>query len=402
MTDDQRQALELKQAGFTRKQIADKMGKSERSVKQLLERARRWQEADPSIVNAAKVLGSDTPDVLSHGWKISKDENGNGYSLFFKNHLSGEQTSIADMVKAAIDDALGDNAPRFEPRPVDLSGEGLLIVDLADVHFQKLCVYSETGYTYDLDIARHRVIEGTKALLRNAKKNGFSRILFVMGNDILHTDNGKTTTSGTPQDTAGSMFQAYRAASAAYKAAIELCAEEAEVDLIHCMSNHDWRMGWALSQEVAAWFQHHPRVSSTEYNLSERHRKYYAYENNAFMLTHGDGIKTDEIVSAMQAEIPQILAVCKNRYVLLHHFHSKTKQRRGLDTFVSERDHTGFTTIKTGHLRGEGSHTEIEHVRSPSPPDGWHDRNGYVNRQAVECFLYHPHDGQKHRFTEWF
>lgn len=46
--------------------------------------------------------------------------------------------------------------------------------------------------------------------------------------------------------------------------------------------------------------------------------------------------------------------------------------------------------------------SQIEYVRSPSAPDGWHDRNGYLNRQAVEAFVHSPHDGQKKRFTEWF
>jgi hypothetical protein len=45
---------------------------------------------------------------------------------------------------------------------------------------------------------------------------------------------------------------------------------------------------------------------------------------------------------------------------------------------------------------------QLEVVRSPSPPDGWHDRNGYVNMQAVEAFIHHPFEGQILRKTEWF
>lgn len=50
----------------------------------------------------------------------------------------------------------------------------------------------------------------------------------------------------------------------------------------------------------------------------------------------------------------------------------------------------------------EGDNCHIEYVRSPSAPDGWHDRNGYVGRQAVEAFVHCPFDGQDARFTEWF
>jgi len=81
----------------------------------------------------------------------------------------------------------------------------LLIIDLADVHFMKLCVETETGYSYSRDEAIHRVVSGTEALLQSAKGFGIGRVLFVLGNDILHVDNAsKTTTSGTPQDTEGS------------------------------------------------------------------------------------------------------------------------------------------------------------------------------------------------------
>jgi hypothetical protein len=73
-----------------------------------------------------------------------------------------------------------------------------------------------------------------------------------------------------------------------------------------------------------------------------------------------------------------------------------------VDVFVTEKDHTGLTAIMAGSASPEGAALLIEYVRSQSPPDGWHDRNGYVNRQGVECFMYHPDDGQKARFTEWF
>lgn len=378
------------------------LGMGRRSVDQRMQRIKRKQEADPVVAQAASAIGADDTLTVSHGWRMVKDEHGNGFSVFFKNHQSGETHSFADIVKAAIDDALEAKAPKFEPRKQEPSGDYLLVVDLADVHFDKLCVASETSFEYNLETARHRVIEGTKALLRRACAFGVHRILFVMGNDILNTDNGKTTTSGTGQDTLGSFFNAYRAASAAYKEAISLCAGVADVDLIHCMSNHDWRAGWMLAQEVAAWFQNHPNINATEYNLSERHRKYYGYGNNALQITHGDGAKPEALLQAFHVEAKHLIAKCDYLYSLQHHFHSKTKQKRGLDVFTSEKDHLGFTAIKTGHANVMGTHINIEYVRSPSPPDGWHDRNGYINRQAVECFLYHPETGQDTRFTEWF
>ena len=60
-------------------------------------------------------------------------------------------------------------------------------------------------------------------------------------------------------------------------------------------------------------------------------------------------------------------------------------------------------------VRDDGTEALIEYNRENycagsyfEPPDGWHYRNGYINRQAVECFVHHPYDGQDGRFTVWF
>jgi len=105
----------------------------------------------------------------------------------------------------------------------------------------------------------------------------------------------------------------------------------------------------------------------------------------------------------MVTEARQHISECINRYWLLHHVHHKDRKTRdGNKPFLREKDHNGMTAIISGNGFIEGEALNIEYVRSPSPPCGWHDRNGYVNRQGVECFLFHPYDGQKARFTEWF
>lgn len=401
MTDEQQQAYDLQKLGLSRVDIAAHMGLSISAVKRRLSAARKWQDADPAVVAAAKAGGLGSPDVLGNFWKIAKDENGNGYSLHIKNPDNGVDVSFTDMIRDAIEDGYADEPITFPPRMTEPWGEHLLVVDLADVHFGKLCVASETGYTYNRDVARHRVIEGTKALLRGAEGFGVGRILFIMGNDILHTDDGKKTTSGTEQDTDGTFFQMFSDAKAAMQEAILECAKVADVDLIHTMSNHDWRSGWALSQVIAEGFKDHPNINASAYNMSEAHRKYYGFENNAFLVSHGDGTKEEKLYGHFVQEARQLVSSCTNVYALLHHFHHKIRKRRGVDVFQTEKDHNGMTAIMSGSYNVQGVHMNIEYVRSPSPPDSWHDRNGYVNRQGVECFLFHPRDGMRVRFTEW-
>lgn len=383
--------------------IAEDIGRSRGAVQDRLKRlAKKGLLGDDSVITEAATAGGiKDPRNLSHFWKIVKGEDGNGYSLFIKNPNSGQSVSIYDMVREAVLEA-GSPSIDLPPRETP-SGEHLLVIDLADVHFLKLSVKSETGYEYNRGVARHRVIEGTKSLLRMAAPMGVGRILFVLGNDILHYDTPRsTTTSGTFQDSDGTLFQGFKDASSAIEEAVTEASALADVDLIHCMSNHDWLMGWALSQTVAARLRGNPRIHASEYSLSEAHRKYYRFESNLFGLTHGDGAKEEKLYGLMVAEARQHISECKNLYWLLHHVHHKDRKTRGEVVYVREKDHNGMTAHFSGKPMPEGSNLNIEYVRSPSAPDGWHDRNGYVNRQAVECFLYHPTLGQRARFTEYF
>jgi hypothetical protein len=356
---------------------------------------------DSEVLEAAAAGGIEDPRNLSHFWKIIKDEDGNGYSLFVKNPKTGRDVSIYDLVRESVLEA--PVRPIALPKREAATGDHLLVIDLADVHFLKLCVKAETGHEYNREVARHRVIEGTKALLRLAKPMGIGRILFVLGNDILHVDNPRaTTTSGTFQDTDGTIFQGFKDAADAIEIAINECTKVADVDLVHCMSNHDWLMGWALSQAVAGRLRGNDRVRASEYNLSEAHRKYYRFGGNLFGLTHGDGAKEEKLYGLMVKEAREHISECLNLYWFLHHVHHKDRKTRGEFAYLREKDHNGMTAHIGGSLKVEGAHLNIEYVRSPSAPDGWHDRNGYVNRQGVECFVYHPELGQRARFTEWF
>lgn len=395
------QVQKLRDEGYTRKEIAASMGLSLDAVKRRLAALKKRDSLDPWVVKRLSDLGIEDYSGIRHGWLEVKDEEGKKTGNLFVGFGKGEETRFVDLVKESLEDYQPLDRTLFAPRiNGGARGDRLLVVDLADVHFGKLCIENETNYQYNVEIARHRVIEGTRSLLSEIE--GIHRILFVMGNDILHTDNGKNTTSGTPQDTDGTWFTAWRAALQASIDAIGECAGVADVDLLHCMSNHDWRSGWALSQSIAASVRNHEGVRATPYNLSERHRKFYGFGQNGLMMTHGDGAKEASLTSLFLREARQLTSVCQHLYAYLHHFHHKKRARHGIDVFESEKDHTAFTQINTGAARVEGGDMMAEYVRSPSAPDGWHDRNGYVNRQAVEAFVHCPHDGQKTRLTEWF
>lgn len=337
------------------------------------------------------------------GWLHSYDEDGKKIGATRWAAPDAEtQESIADTLRQNLQTITpGDysSVSKVLHQPSDC----LLVMDMADVHIGKLSVKSETGYSYSRDAAVDRMMRGVQALLQKAKGHSVSRILFVLGNDILHVDNTKSqTTNGTPQDTHGSIHEMYRDAQSAYIAAIECCAAECTVDLIFCPSNHDKILGWALANSIGVWFKDHPNVNSNEYTLSERHRKYYRYESNLIGLSHGDGARESDLYPLMMTEARSHVSEAPFRYWYLHHLHHKIRKASGVMSHDREKDHIGLTVIKSGIPSQIGDNVQIEYVRSPSPPDSWHDKNGYTSRQAVECFIHDPHEGQNARFTHWF
>ena len=374
------------------------LGEAHSGVSRKYHAAKDYLETDDAITGAMASVGMTDVTPLHSGW-IKSD----GASMYFQMPKGGgDKDTVLETIRGAIDDLKDETFPEYELRAAP-DGECLLVIDLADVHVGKLCAETETGYTYSREVAVKRMVEGTRELIRKSSGMGIGRILFVLGNDILHVDNSRsTTTSGTPQDTHGTIHQLYRDAFAGYVKCIEMARLTAPVDLIFCPSNHDWIMGWCLAREVGAWFRNAPDVTATEYNMSEIHRKYYRFGNNLIGLTHGDGAKEADLYPLMMTEAREHVSDCPHKYIYVHHFHHKVRKQAGVVPHKREKDHIGMTMLHNSVKSMEGDNVQIEYVRSPSPPDGWHHRNGYINRQAVECFVHHPHDGQDGRFTVWF
>ena len=197
--------------------------------------------------NESVAQGVD-PETVKHGWFKSKES-----SLFAKNPSFKAPEQIGfELVQKEIIEELKNYSPKYPKIKRSKSKDAhLLIVDPADIHIGKLCTAYETGTEYNQNIAVKRVHEGVQGLLD--KSNGFNvdKIIFVMGNDILHTDNAKRqTTAGTPQDTDGMWYDNFLTAKQLYVDIIEMLMQVADVEAIFCPSNHDYQSGFFLAQTI--------------------------------------------------------------------------------------------------------------------------------------------------------
>lgn len=307
---------------------------------------------------------------VKHGWIKNKKS-----SLFFKNpNFKDEQHKELDEIKKELVEFVKSNAPSKIPSN-RVKGEHLLLIDPADVHIGKLATAFETGKDYNSQIAVQRVLEGVGGVLDNSKGWDKDEIVFVIGNDILHIDTPKrTTTSGTPQDTDGMWYENFMTAVRLYQNVISELAEICQVRVIYNPSNHDYTNGFFLAQLIEAYFINDERITC---DVSISHRKYYKYHNNLIGTSHGDGARWQDLGMLMAHESAKNWSKCEHRYWYLHHVHHKTG-----------KDLIGCT---------------IEALRSPSESDSWHHRNGFVGSvKAIEGYVHHKQYGQISRLTHIF
>ena len=319
-------------------------------------------------------MGID-PSSVDHGW-IKTEEA----SIHFRNDLNS--VSMEDLLSDTIE-MMRNHSPGYKAfKRKKITEPHLLIIDPADVHIGKLALAIETGEDYDIEIAKKRCLEGVQGLLEKASGFPIEKIMFIIGNDILHFDTpNRTTTSGTPQDTDGQLHQIFKEALKLYVEIIEKLLPISDVEVIYNPSNHDYISGYMLAQALEAWFRTSKNIT---FDVSIRHRKYSTYGKNLFCTSHGDGAKHNDMPSLMSTEHPDWNnKETQFRYVFLHHLHHKkvTKWNSAHDT--------------------QGVHLQI--LRSPSAPDGWHHRNGYTQApRAVEGFIHHKENGQVASLTHYF
>jgi len=298
------------------------------------------------------------------------------FSIVTKQNYGVNESNLLDDIKGLID----KHAPTY-PKIQRTKGNHLLVINPADVHIGKLAVALETGDEYNTKIATERVLEGITGLIEKSKGFNIEKVLFCIGNDILHIDNVyNTTTAGTPQDANGKWWQHFELALDVYVKCVEILRQIAPVDVIHSMSNHDYQSGFHLAHALKSWFRNTEDVT---FDISVAHRKYYKYGSNLIGLEHGDGAKMANLPLLMAQERAVEWSETKYRYWYLHHLHHKVKHK-WLDT----KDYIGVT---------------VEYMRSPSGTDSWHSRKGFTGVQkAVEGFIHEKEAGQIARLVHYF
>jgi hypothetical protein len=303
-------------------------------------------------------------------WEIdrfrAKDVKDGKYqiSAFFRKrkHVLEILDEIADLKDLAAK-GLKRKILKIE-RPEGVSGN-LLEINISDHHFGKLAWPPETGHEpYDVKIAQAMFLRALNTLIDRSKNYKFERILFIVGNDLLNSDNAEnTTTKGTVVTTDIRYHKTFRTVRYTIIEAVEKLKLIAPVTVMIVSGNHDQLAAWHMGDSLESWYRSDPNVTV---NNDPNYRKYFEFGKVLLGFTHGD----------KGSNYPMLMATeCSEAW-------SRTK----------------FREIHTGHRHcdkvTEDHGVKVRILPALCPPDDWHQENGYVeNQRQAEAFIWNKEQG---------
>lgn len=255
----------------------------------------------------------------------------------------------------------------------------MLEVDLPDLHLGKLAWGEEVDdVNYDSHEARRVALEAVEDLLHKASAFPVERILFPVGNDLLHADTPEgTTTRGTRQDVDTRPLLMFTRARDLMVTIIDRLMQVAPVDVVIVPGNHDRHRTLELGVVLDAWYHRTDRV---RVDAGPTLRKYVRYGTNLLGFTHGSEEKESDLALIMAQERPQDWAETTHREWHLGHLH-----KRKLTRFVAGDTHGGVV---------------VRILPALTATDAWHYAQGYVKGpRAAEAYLWHRETGYAGHFS---
>jgi len=253
----------------------------------------------------------------------------------------------------------------YDPMPA-LAENLMYEVNISDLHFGMYAWGEEAGENYDMKIARELFLDSVHTLANRVQHLHLNRIVFPLGNDLLHVDGmvegkGGTTTRGTPQDVDTRYRKMFRDARMMLVEAVDYLATIAPVTSIIVPGNHDRERMFCLGDSLEAFFWKDDRI-----HIDNRpaNRKFLEWGTNLIGYTHGSEEKPKDLPQIMAAEAPEAWARTTLREWHLGHFHRLSEEVN------------------------EYSGVRVRVVPSIVPNDEWHTRKGYVHYRAAEAYLY--------------
>lgn len=269
-------------------------------------------------------------------------------------------------------DALKDSLKRFAPTPRPIKypkkpSDNLLELCLPDMHFGKVGWHPQTGYEdYDVSIARRIFEEAMPTLLSRVEPYRFGKVLFVVGNDVFHTDNtGNTTYAGTQLDSDTRYHRTFRIVREVMVNTIDSLRQVAPVEVMVIPGNHDRMTAWHLGDSLECWFHKYKDVLVNNDPIA---RKYIRWGKVLLLFAHGDNGKRTDYPTLMASERPEDWG-----QTIYREIHTGDKHQVRVEEKFGIR---------------------VRVLPSLSGIDTWHSEKLFVgNQRQAEAFVWNKEDG---------
>lgn len=258
------------------------------------------------------------------------------------------------------------------PKPivrVDCTASGnMLELNVPDLHAGKLAWSKETGYKdYDTNIALDTFDEAVDTLLARSAHIHFDEILFVLGNDIMHSDTiAGTTTSGTQLDNDSRYHKTFvKLRNRVIDIIKYKLLPVANVRIVGCPGNHDKLSAWHLADSLDMYFHDNPNV---RVDNSPEEFKFVQWGQVMLMFAHGNTGKKPDYPLTMATKQKEMWAATTFREAHTGHIHQ---------TMVQE-----FHGVR------------VRVLPALCEPDAWHAANNFVgNLKVAEAYAWNRSEG---------
>lgn len=347
MNDEQKRALELRESGMSRGEIAAAMGLTERQVKSRLEAARRWIESDPSAQFAAKSSGAN---VMPHSYWVKRD----GVSAYFQTPKEDDAVSLIDRVSEAFKDI-----PAYVAQETEFTASDLCTVyPLMDLHMGMYAWSDETGGDdYDLQHAANDIKRTFTSLDKLTPVGG--QAVLILGGDTLHANDmrAETPKSKHKLDVDGRHYKVLDESIRAISWIIEhLAARHDKVTVRVLAGNHDPESHLVLTFALAERYRDINRIVIEKSPLD---LFMFRWGNSLIAAHHGDKSPPQRL-AMMLADTCTFWSEVRHRHILTGHIHHE-----------SAKDFPGI---------------KWESLRAFCPPDAY--GAGFAPRRAMTAMVF--------------
>lgn len=256
--------------------------------------------------------------------------------------------------------------PKLQENKAYMSGDKMLLIDIADLHMNLQASMFTTGNEYNCEIAEKLFFHVIEDVLTRTKDYKFEEITFIIGGDMLNGDNlAGTTTKGTAQVNDLHYYDAYEKLCSMTIKAIDILKNRCKVNVIYVMGNHDELTGFKLAKYVDAWFRDDNGVTVDYQPIA---RKYKLYGKTLLCFAH-DG-KIQKLPAIIADEARDLWSKAVTTEVFLQHLH-------------------------TEQVLMEDNNIRIQRLPTISGRSKWSADQGYNSKRQCKSFIFDAEEGLK-------